>query len=183
MKLPIKKAVIEICGSCNYKCVFCPHSIGDGREKQFKRLMNYQMFINILDQLKDSEVEEIYLEGSGEPTMNKKLPDFVKAGTDRGFKMSFITNGFWFKDDLMKATIDAGMHFARISVTGYNQELYKEQMSKDAFYEVMENANAAIEYGGAGKIGSYHLILDNSKEEYEVDQYRKNWIDHVPGVI
>lgn len=50
--------------------------------------------------------------------MNKKLPDFVKAGTDRGFKMSFITNGFWFKDDLMKRTIDAGMHFARVSVTG-----------------------------------------------------------------
>ena len=52
-------------------------------------MMNYQMFINMLDQLTDTECKEIYLEGSGEPTMNKKLPDFVKAGTDRGFKMSF----------------------------------------------------------------------------------------------
>ena len=81
------------------------------------------MFLEVLDQLQDSECEEIYLEGSGEPTMNKKLPDFVKAGSDRGFKMSFITNGFWFKDDLMKRTVDAGMHFARFSVTGYNPEL------------------------------------------------------------
>ena len=176
----IEKAVIEICGSCNYTCTFCPHSFEGGREKSFKRMMNYQMFVNMLDQLTDTECKEIYLEGSGEPTMNKKLPDFVKAGTDRGFKMSFITNGFWFKDDLMKRTIDAGMHFARISVTGYNPLLYKEQMSKDAFYEVRDNANAAIEYGG--NIGSYHLILDNDNVNYECSEYIGNWIRHVPGI-
>ena len=182
MPLPISKAEIEISGSCNYSCSFCPHSFENGREKSFKRMMNYQMFCETLDQLQDSECEEIYLEGSGEPTMNKKLPDFVKAGTDRGFKMSFITNGFWFKGDLMKKTIDAGMNFARFSVTGYNPELYEQQMSKPNFYTVMENANAAIEYGGVGKIGSYHLILDNDQEEFEVNEYRKNWIDHVPGI-
>lgn len=180
MPLPISKAVIEICGSCNYNCLFCPHSFENGREKAYKRMINYQMFLGILDQLVDSDVKEIYLEGSGEPTMNKRLPDFVKAGTDRGFQMSFITNGFWFKDDLMKRTIDAGMHFARISVTGYNAEIYREKMGKDAFYEVMANARAAIDYGGS--IGSYHLILDNSQEDYEIDQYRKNWIDHVPNI-
>ena len=180
MTLPIKKAVIEICGSCNYSCTFCPHSFEEGREKSFRRMMNYDMFISMLDQLQDSECEEIYLEGSGEPTMNKKLPDFVKAGSDRGFKMSFITNGFWFKDDLMKRTIDAGMHFARVSVTGYNPKLYREQMSKDAFYEVMDNTNAAIEYGG--NMGSYHLILDNNNIDYECSEYIGNWIRHVPGV-
>lgn len=143
-------------------------------------MMNYHMFVNMLDQLMDTECEEIYLEGSGEPTMNKKLPDFVKAGSDRGFKMSFITNGFWFKDDLMKKTIDAGMHFARISVTGYTPKLYKEQMSKDAFFQVMDNANAAIAYGG--DIGSYHLILDNENANFEVAEYRRNWINMVPGI-
>ena len=90
--LPIEKAVIEICGSCNYSCSFCPQSFEGGREKSFKRMMNYKMFLETLDQLKDSECKEIYLEGSGEPTMNKKLPDFVKAGTDRGFKPISISN-------------------------------------------------------------------------------------------
>lgn len=143
--------------------------------------MSYQQFINTLDQLVDiGECEEIYLEGSGEPTMNKRLPDFVKAGSDRGFKMSFITNGFWFKNDLMKKTIDAGMHFARVSVTGYDQKTYEENMSKDAFYQVMDNANAAIEYGG--NLGSYSLILDNNNIAEEVRQYRENWINHVPGI-
>ena len=183
MTLPIKKAVIEICGSCNYKCTFCPHSFEKGREKAFKRMANFQTFLKILDQLQDSHVDEIYIEGSGEPTMNKKLPEFIKAGVDKGFKMSFITNGFWFKDDLMKRCIDAGVNFVRISVTGYNRETYHERMSEDAFYQVRDQANAAIEYSGNTiTIGSYHLILDNNNQDWEVEQYRKNWIDHVPGL-
>lgn len=178
--LPIKKAVIEVCGACNYKCVFCPHSFEGGRERPFRKMMNYQMFINILDQLIDSDVEEIYIEGSGEPFMNKKLHKFVESGTQRGFKMSFITNGSLMFGDAMKRVVDAGLHFARVSVTGYNQQTYKEQMSEDNFFKVMDNANKAIEYGA--NIGSYHLILDNNNIEYEVDQYIRNWIDHVSGI-
>lgn len=192
--LPIKKAVIEICGACNYSCQMCPHSFENGRESSFRRMMNYDMFVNTLDQLLDSEVKEIYLEGSGEPSMNRKLPDFVRAGTDRGFKMSFITNGYWFKDDLMKATVDSGLHFARFSVTGYSPEKYNEWMrlpnnvreETERFYTIRDHANEAIQYiesvGSKATIGSYSLILNNDEIEYEVEQYRKNWIDHVPGV-
>lgn len=184
--LPIKKAVIEICGACNYECQMCPHSFDGGRESGFKRMMNYQMFVNMLDQLLDSEVKEIYLEGSGEPSMNKRLPDFVQAGTDRGFKMSFITNGFWFKGDLMKKTVDAGLHFARFSVTGYNEEKYLEWMSKPNFNLVRKHANDTLDYiretGSDATIGSYHLITDNDNVEEEIRQYRENWIDHVPGI-
>ena len=59
--LPLKKAVIEVCGACNYKCQMCPHSFDGGRERPFRQMMNYQMYLNVLDQLIDSEVEEIFL--------------------------------------------------------------------------------------------------------------------------
>lgn len=187
--MDIKKAVIEICGSCNYKCTFCPQSWDGGREKSFKKMMNFDLFTDALDQLMDTDVEEIYLEGSGEPTMNKRLPEYVKAGTDRGFKMSFITNGYWFKGDLMKATVDAGLHFARFSVTGYTPELYNQEMHNpfgdDAFYTVRENAENAIRYiaDGPGTIGSYHLILDSDVDvQSQVKQYYDNFIQHIPGI-
>lgn len=192
--LPIKKAVIEICGACNYSCKMCPHSFEGGRESSFRRMMNYNMFVEILDQLLDSEVKEIYLEGSGEPSMNRMLPKFVRAGSDRGFKMSFITNGYWFKDDLMKSTVDSGLHFARFSVTGYSTEKYNEWMrlpdnvkeERERFHLIRDHANQAIEYiesvGSKATIGSYHLILDNNEVDYEISEYRKNWIDHVPGI-
>ena len=136
MSLPIQKAVIEVCGSCNYKCEMCPQTWG--REKSFKRVLNFDLFNNILDQLLDSEVKEIYLEGSGEPFMNKRLDKYVKAGTDKGFKISFITNGSLMQGDLMKRVMDAGLNFARISVTGYNRELYKRWMSEDWFDKVLD---------------------------------------------
>lgn len=192
--LPIKKAVIEICGSCNYACKMCPQSFNGGRETSFKRMMNYELFLNTLDQLLDSEVKEIYLEGSGEPTMNKRLPDYVKAGTDRGFKMSFITNGYWFKDDLMKATVDAGLHFARFSITGYNAETYNKWMglapniadTANRFEMAKENARKASEYiskvNSNATLGSYHLIIDDNNIDYEVSQYIANWIDYVPNI-
>lgn len=185
----IKKAVIEICGACNYKCTFCPQSWEGGREKSFKKMMNFDLFTDALDQLKDTDCEEIYLEGSGEPTMNKKLPEFVKAGTDRGFKMSFITNGLWFEGDLMKATVDAGLHFARFSVTGYTPEIYNIEMKNpggdDTFFKVRENADNAVRYIGSGsaRIGSYHLILENGVPEQEqIQLYYDNFIKHIPGI-
>lgn len=184
--LPIKKAVIEVFGGCNYTCQMCPHSFDEGREKQFLRALNYKLYIDILDQLKDSEVQEIYLEGSGEPTLNKRLPEFVRAGTERGFKMSFITNGSKMTGSFMHDIIDAGMHFARFSVTGYNPETYKQWMSQDLFYNVRDNAIETIEYiktsGSNASIGSYHLIIDNDNVEYEVDQYITNWVNHIPGI-
>ena len=184
--LPLKKAVIEVCGACNYKCKMCPHSFDGGRERPFRQMMNYQMFLNILDQLIDSEVEEIFLEGSGEPGMNKKLPMFIEAGYERGFKMSFITNGSLMKGQFMQDIVDAGLHFARISVTGYSKEKYQEWMSKDNFEEIIVNANNFIEYiektGSSATLGSYSLIINNEEQDYEVDQYRKNFINKVPGI-
>ena len=184
--LPIKKAVIEVFGGCNYTCQMCPQSFDGGREKSFLRALNYKLYLNILDQLVDSEVQEIYLEGSGEPTLNKRLPEFVRAGTERGFKMSFITNGSKMTGSFMNDVVDAGLHFARFSVTGYNQEKYKQWMSEDLFYTVMDHANETLEYirktGSSGSIGSYHLITDNNQVDYEISQYIDNWIQHIPGI-
>jgi len=184
--LPIKKAVIEVCGACNYKCQMCPHSFDGGRERPFRQMMNYQMYLNILDQLIDSEVEEIYLEGSGEPGMNKKLPDFIRAGNERGFRMCFITNGSLMKGQFMKDIVDSGVHFARVSVTGYNRKKYIEWMSEDNFDKIIDNCHAMINYinesGSNASIGSYSLIINNDEQEYEIEQYRKNFIDKIPGI-
>lgn len=184
--LPIKKAVIEICGICNYKCKMCPHAFGSGREQQFKRMMNYQMFLNLLEQLEDSHVEEIFLEGSGEPTMNKRLPDFVRAASDKGFRVSYITNGALMTGNLMQEVVDAGLHFTRFSVTGYNKQKYTEWMSEDNLELIISNANETLEYirktGAKTTVGSYHLIIDNNNVEYEVEQYQENFINKVPGI-
>ena len=83
--------------------------------------------------------------------MNKKLPDFIRAGTERGFKMSFITNGSKMTGQFMSDIVDAGLHFARFSVTGYDRETYKTWMSEDLFNYVRDNANEMIDYIASSK--------------------------------
>jgi len=190
----IKKAVIEVCGSCNYSCQMCPQSATlGGREKEFKKNMPLATFKTILDELKaDHDLQEIYLEGSGEPTMNKKLPDYIAYGTELGFKMSFITNGTGFTGQKMKDIIDAGMHYARISVIGSTPELYAEWMpnaagkDEDTLEDIIANTNETLEYikssGSNAILGSYHLITDNMLEKEQVQQYKMHWVDRVPGI-
>ena len=190
----IRKAVIEVCGSCNYSCKMCPQSTElGGREKEFKKNMPLATFKSILDQLKaDHLVEEIYLEGSGEPTMNKNLPDYIAYGTELGFKMSFITNGTGFTGQQMRDIVDAGMHYARISIIGSTPELYEEWMPNvsakvnDTLAQIIENTNETLAYikssGSKATLGSYHLITDNMLEKEQIQQYKTHWIDKVPGI-
>lgn len=184
----IKKAVIEVCGSCNYNCQMCPQDKDTGgREKEFKKNLPIGTFRNIVDELAEyHEVGEIYLEGSGEPTMNKKLADYIEYGTKRGFKMSFITNGTGFTGQKMRDLVDAGMHYARVSVIGSTPELYKEWMREDNLQQIIENCNDTLDYikesGSEATLGSYHLITDNMLIKEQIRQYQENFIDKVVGI-
>lgn len=184
----IRKAVIEVCGSCNYDCQMCPQDKATGgREKAFKKNLPLATFKNILDELvEDHEVNEIYLEGSGEPTMNKKLPEYIAYGAEKGFKMSFITNGTGFTGQKLRDIVDAGLHYARISVIGSTPELYLEWMRSDNFYQIIDNANETLDYikssGSKATLGSYHLITDNFLVKEQVAQYKGNFINKVPGI-
>ena len=173
----LERAVVEVFGGCNYSCEMCPQTTGRGAS--WTRKISLHMFENILDQLPGNPI--INLEGSGEPTMAKDLPLYVEACTKRGLRSFMFTNGSYFSGDLMKDTIDAGLSFARFSCIGYNQELYKKWMSVDNFQLLYDNISAAKDYieqsKADTKLSSYHLILDNSNIDYEVQCYRKNFID------
>ena len=189
----LKKAVIEVCGSCNYACQMCPQSPEyGGRELAFKKNLPLDTFKNIIDELADKhDLDEIYLEGSGEPTMNKKLPEYIAYGAEKGFKMSFITNGTGFTGQKMRDIIDAGMHFARISVIGSTPDEYLEWMpdlagKQTTLDDIVANANETLDYikqtGSNASLGSYHLITNDLLQGLQVKQYQANWVNRVPGI-
>lgn len=173
----LERAVVEVFGGCNYKCEMCPQTTGRGKE--WTRKMPFDMFENILDQLPGKPV--INLEGSGEPTMAKDLPRYIEACTKRGFPSFIYSNGSFFKGQFMKDCIDAGLSFARFSCIGYNRETYKKWMSEDNFDMLKEHiiqAKAYVEQTSSKCIlSSYHLILDNKQTDFEVDEYRNNFIN------
>jgi len=154
----------------------CPQTTGRGKE--WTRKMPLDMFVNILDQLPGKPV--INLEGSGEPTMAKDLPLYIAECTKRGLPSFMYTNGSFFSGHFMQDCVDAGLTFARFSCIGYDREKYKEWMDVDNFDLLKTNVTKAKEYikqqDAKCTLSSYHLILDNTQVEYEVDQYRNNFI-------
>ena len=179
----LQRVVMEVFGGCNYTCQMCPQS-NPGRGANFTRKMPLAKFEKILDQLVPKFGNpQINLEGSGEPTMAKDLFDYVKAVKKRNLKCFMYCNGARLKGDFMKQVIDAGIDFIRISVIGYNKELYNKWMNIDNFDLILSNIKELKHYidnsGSNCKVSTYHLITDNSKVNFEISEYKKNVINLV----
>jgi len=173
-KLSFKRAVIEVNGGCNYSCSMCPQS-SPGRSKNFLKKLSLENFYIILEQL--GKVETVQLEGSGEATLMSDLPDYISLARKYADNVNIFTNGFRLRGDYMKRCVDSGLTLARFSIIGYDKYTYKQMMNIDAFDLVKQNAIEMRDYGGT--VASYHLILDQTKEEWEIEQYRLNFIDPV----
>lgn len=169
-----KRAVIEVNGGCNYSCQMCPQS-NPGRSKNFLKKLSLDQFKIILDQI--GYTEAIQLEGSGEATLNSDLPEFIRIAKDYTDSVNIFTNGYRMRGDFMKRCVDAGLSLARFSVIGYDKPSYKCMMNIDAFDIIKKNVEQMIDYSTSCTVASYHLILDNENIDFEIEQYKINFID------
>jgi uncharacterized Fe-S cluster-containing radical SAM superfamily protein len=175
--LSIDRAVIEVNGGCNYTCAMCPQT--NGRGKDWLKKISLIDFERIVAEAAEYGLNVVNLEGSGEPTLNSNLPDYISIVRKYNAKPFIYTNGYNLRGDFMKKCVDAGLALARLSIIGYNREKYKEWMARDAFDLLLKNATEMQRYveGTETIVASYHLILDNDNVDYEVEQYRKNFIE------
>lgn len=181
LPLSVDRLVLEVNGGCNYTCQMCPQTTGRG--KDWLKKTKLSDFERIVAECADYGLNVVNLEGSGEPTLNPDLPEYIKIVRKYNARPFIFTNGFNLKGDFMKRCVDAGLALARFSVIGYNQLKYMQWMNRDAFYVIKTQAREMrtyIEQVGADTIvASYHLILDNDRVDYEVEQYQKNFINDV----
>ncbi len=181
--LKLQRVVLEVFGGCNYTCQMCPQS-NPGRGKNFTRKMPLQTFKNVLDKIVPKYgTPQINLEGSGEPTMAKDLPEYIKEVKKRGLKCFMYCNGAKLNGQFMKDVIDAGIDFIRFSMIGYDRAQYKKWMNIDNFDLIFSNIKEMSEYIKASnsncEISTYHLILDNSREKEIIELYKKNIVEKI----
>ena len=179
--LILKRVVMEVFGGCNYTCQMCPQT-NPGRGSNWTRKMPLSQFKKILDQIVPKYgVPQINLEGSGEPTMAKDLPLYIRAVKEKGLKCFMYCNGARLNGDFMKDVIDAGIDFIRFSIIGYNQEKYLKWMNIDNFDLIKENILEINKYIKESKskcqISTYHLITDNNEIDNEIQFYKNNVIN------
>ena len=177
----IDRAVIEINGGCNYTCQMCPQTNPDGttgaRGKNWLKKMPLDVFEDYVAQCAEAGLNVVNLEGSGEPTLNRNLPEYVAIVKKYGAKAFMFTNGYRMTGQFMHEVVDAGADFIRFSMIGYNEETYRKWMNSSSFKTVKYNLEETAAYAYATLsdcvVATYHLILDNDNIDYEVEQYRK----------
>ena len=155
----------------------CPQSTGRGKE--WSKKLPFDIFENILDQLDGNPL--IGLHGSGEPTLVKDLAKYVEICKKKNYKVFINTNGFKLHGQCMKEVVDAGIDWIRFSVVGYDRDTYKTWMNTDNFEKIVQNTIETDEYikevNADCKLLSYHLIIDSNNIDYEIEQYKKNYIE------
>jgi len=182
-QVELERVVLEVIGGCNYTCQMCPQT-NPGRGKNWTRKMPLKQFKSILDQIVPKYgTPQINLEGSGEPTLAKDLPKYIREVKKRGLKCYMYTNGYNLHGDYMKAVLDEGIDFIRCSVIGYNQNTYAKWMNTDSFFHIRRNLNELQNYkhisNAPVELSTYHLITDNNQIPFEISEYRQNFIQHV----
>jgi pyruvate-formate lyase-activating enzyme len=179
-KIEIKQLDLELNGGCNYKCPMCPQA--DGREKDFLKKLPFDVFTKVVDDAMQYGLDTVSLHGSGEPTLNRDMPKFVKYVKDKGIKCLSFTNGYRLTEEVSRELIEAGIDVLRISCIGYDRGSYAHWMSMDSFQEVRDNVKRFVdlnrEMGGKSEVHIHHLITDIENKDQEITSYRENWSDY-----
>jgi len=169
---------MELHGSCNYRCTFCPQS--QGREKEFLRRVSMDVFEKTVDDAMQYGLETVTLHGSGEPTLHREFPAYVEAVKRRGLTCISFTNGLKLTAELSGQLVDAGIDVLRLSCIGYDKQTYEAAMVRGKYDLVRENARRFVEIaeGTSSEMHMNHLIINNENIEHEVAMYQKNWGQH-----
>lgn len=179
-KIEIKQLDMELNGGCNYACPMCPQA--HGRERDFLKKLPFDVFTKVVDDAMQYGLDTVSLHGSGEPTLNRDMPDYVKYVKDKGLRCVSFTNGRRLDADMSRRLIEAGIDVLRISCIGYDRPSYAHWMSEDAFEAVRENVRRFVtmnaETGGRSEVHLYHLVTDLARKDEEIALYRRNWIDY-----
>lgn len=176
----IKQLDMELNGGCNYKCPMCPQS--EGREKAFLKKLPLELFQKVVNDALQYGLEAVSLHGSGEPTLNRNIADYIRFVKSRNIRCITFTNGYKLDDDLSREIIAAGLDVLRVSCIGYDAESYTHWMGQDSFDRVRTNIKRFVELnremGGRTEVILYHLVTNIARKDHEVDAYRRNWVDH-----
>lgn len=181
--MKIDRAVIEVQGGCNYSCSMCPQDKRTGgREKEFVTRMSLLEFEDNVRDCAKHGLRVVNLEGSGEPTLNRQLFEYIKIVKKYNAKAFAFSNGLRMHGDYMKQCVDAGLDFFRFSFIGSTPEEYDQWMynTKGGNFEticknITEMQKYVEESGSECVVATYHLITeeDVNAQELQLNRYKE----------
>lgn len=125
---------IEVTSRCNAACSYCPRTV---YHKQWQnRSMSLETFKLLLPVLRKTKLA--YLQGWGEPFLNRDFPEMVRLAGEAGCTVGVTTNGVLLNVALLEQLFDAGLDILAFSLAGTSPERNDQARSGAPFRKVLE---------------------------------------------
>jgi radical SAM protein with 4Fe4S-binding SPASM domain len=142
MELP-RFLQVEPVGQCNLRCQMCPILFRrDGPPHGPVAFMDFEKYLLVLDQFPD--LEELQLQGLGEPMMHPRFFDMVKAAAERGIQVGTNTNATLLNARRAELCVTSGLANIHISIDGATAETYERIRVRSHFDRVIHNVEGLV---------------------------------------
>lgn len=116
---------IESVDGCNSKCIMCPRSVENKKDFIYMTDEVFDKIVEELAQYKDW-IEMMTFTGTGEPLLDRKLPDRIRKLKDIGIKhIQFSTNASLLTQEWVYKFYESGIDDIRCSIDGFTKETYE----------------------------------------------------------
>ena len=135
---------IEPVGQCNLRCQMCPILFRqDGPPHGPLAFMPYERFTALVDQL--AGVEELHLQGLGEPTMHPRFYDMVEYAVARGMRVSTNSNLTLLNPSKAERCVRSGLEWLHVSIDGATAATYEAIRRRARFASVLKNLGGLLD--------------------------------------
>jgi radical SAM protein with 4Fe4S-binding SPASM domain len=136
-----RRLQVEVTGACNLRCRMClvRYRPKIGREEGAFPLDRY---LTLLDAL--PELEQVTLQGLGEPLLHPDLVTMVAAAKQRGIRVGFNTNGTLLTEPKAEALVTAGLDWLHVSVDGATARTFEQIRDGARFPQVLRNLRRLV---------------------------------------
>src|SRR5207248_10685653 len=135
---------IEPVGQCNLRCQMCPIQFRtDGPPYGPPAFIPFDEFTRLVDQFEG--LEELQLQGLGEPMMHPRFFDMVAYASDKGIKVSTNSNLTLLNVRRAEQCVRSGLEWLHISIDGATAETYERIRVRSRLERVVGNLAALLE--------------------------------------
>jgi radical SAM protein with 4Fe4S-binding SPASM domain len=148
-------AQIEPTAACNLACPMCTVN----HRADTTRHLTLAQFQALVQQLPG--LEELHLQGLGEPMLNPEFFEMVEWAAARGIRVSANTNLTLLTPERAQRCIDSGLHALSVSVDAADRDIYESIRVQASFDKVMRNLGrlAAVRAHAAGRGPQVRLVM------------------------
>src|SRR5437588_6913545 len=143
MDLP-KFLQVEPVGQCNLRCRMCPIQFRqDGPPYGPLAFMDFGTFTRLIDQFPG--LEELQLQGLGEPMMHPRFFDMIAYAAGRGVRVGTNSNMTLLNPTRAERCVTSGLSELHVSIDGATAQTYEHIRVRAKFDRVVGNVRLLLD--------------------------------------